>query len=749
MTRRLLVLAILLCLLRVSPAAGLTNSTPGGAPPVVPVRQQDSSFSIDREKSSDSTQSEHRRLWAEPIVEYLQSLARPDGGFGWNDQPDAHLTPTFAVIGSYYLLGQTAPNPDELAQFVRAHHPLLGENSEVNYSSNERRSFTYQQVQGLQWLGKEAGNFRKRVRDWKPPFNFPKYYELGANPIFKQVVMVLICRSLLDMPVADSASSIVEYLLSRQRPNGSFNNTPTEDGGDGSVLNTWWGIKALSILGRTDTLRNETVDWLQSTQHVDGGFTYQPGTEVAVVDDVVYTWAAIRALDALGAEPSDREGCIRHILSLWNADGGLGNRPGLPSQPMATYYALDALKELNALHRLSEHYFSTSVQKKPTPEPLPSDLKTFTVQVQAQGNGSPEEAVAIADALKIHLWGAKNADPDWLAAAQATADQKEVPVTFFPSNEDYGLYVHLPGVGRYSHLSDPMSPPDSTELLSRIEHQQDVIPWRMFKRHYVMPLEEAGGRMVAQVFSNEVLTRILLNDTVESRTGYAAISTFHHGQNFAFLWPYLFRYRHEIPFVALQDAHGDEAWWWADDLVGYRTIFLAEEPTWEGWLKALKNNWVVAVRHDDLTRFRTRMLGGAPGVQKFVREHEEEWKWWGEEPEDIQRPWVSVVAVAPDDRFEVARPEHGVTIRVRCWWRGRRKRTEPVVELVDLSVDSEPVSATLVERRNGQGQVTDHYHTYHLANPVPGTHTVHVTVRKIDSGEQSTRTIQFTVPADE
>lgn len=31
---------------------------------------------------------------------------------------------------------------------------------------------------------------------------------------------------------------------------------------------------------------------------------------------------------------------------------------------------------------------------------------------------------------------------------------------------------------------------------------------------------------------------------------------------------------------------------------GFRTVFLAVEPTWEGWLNALQENWVVAQKTD-------------------------------------------------------------------------------------------------------------------------------------------------------
>ncbi|HWH69016.1 MAG TPA: hypothetical protein VNT26_06510, partial [Candidatus Sulfotelmatobacter sp.] len=38
------------------------------------------------------------------VVRYLESLARPDGGYAWADQPESHLTPTYAVIGCYRVL---------------------------------------------------------------------------------------------------------------------------------------------------------------------------------------------------------------------------------------------------------------------------------------------------------------------------------------------------------------------------------------------------------------------------------------------------------------------------------------------------------------------------------------------------------------------------------------------------------------------------------------------------------------------
>jgi len=681
--------------------------------------------------------------WKEPVLGYLKSLARPDGGCGWEDQPDSHLTPTFAVIGCYRLLKKDPPAKKALAQFVHTHHPITGENAEAGKHAADLRTFVYQQIQSLLWLGEDAASFKGEVQRWTKPSSYPVVYERHGYPIFQQEMMAFTCRDLLGLPMDDISPDLIAYLLSRRRPNGSFNNTPSTEGSDGHVVNTLWGIRALRTIYAYEPLKEEVISWLRACQLPCGGFTYQPRADIGGIDDVAYTWAAVHLLKNYDAVPADRDTCVRYLRSLWNADGGFGDRPGLPSRPEATYYALDAL------HVLGETP-GTMRRAARVVEPLPSGLKVFTIQIEAQGNGSPIEAVELARALRIHLWGAKNALPGWVARAQAIANQQKMPVTFFTSNEEYGTFVSLAGIVTYSHTSDPIAPA-GVDFGPSMAGEQDN-SWVEFRQKRLAPLEKAGGRMVWQICDNEEFARIQMDDSVERGCGYTAISTFHFHQNFAYMLPFVFRYRHVIPFVSLQDAHGSEAWWWADELAGYRTVFLATEPTWQAWLKALKRQWVVAIRHDGVTRFHTRMLGGAPGVQDFVRQHETEWKWWGDQPDDIQRPLVSLVAVTPADIFEAARPDEGVTIRVRCWWQGRQWREKPVVELVNLSVDGKTVSPTLVERKDGTaakkgggGKLADHYHQLHLPASAPGKHTATATVRVIATKKEFQKTIHFTV----
>src|SRR5687768_3853971 len=91
-------------------------------------------------------------------IGYLETLARSDGGYGWEGQERSHLTPTFYVIGCYRLLGQTPPKKRELAEFIRTHHP-----SALKKLEQERRIFEFQQTQALTWLGKDAAVAKEKI----------------------------------------------------------------------------------------------------------------------------------------------------------------------------------------------------------------------------------------------------------------------------------------------------------------------------------------------------------------------------------------------------------------------------------------------------------------------------------------------------------------------------------------------------------------------------------------------------------
>ena len=667
------------------------------------------------------------------VTAYLGTLARPDHGYAWDDQPLSHLTPTYAVIGAYRLLGRMPPNRAALVEFVRTHHPR-----ELKKLEQERRIFDYQQVQALAWLDEDLAAFRPAIAACTRPLAYLRQYERHGHPVLQSELGAVLSHQLAGLPTAGLAGPFGAYLEVRRRANGSFNNTPAAEGGDGHVMNTWWALQARRVLGREVALRSELIAWLRACQRPGGGFTHAPSPEFGGVDDVAYTRAALRALQLLGATPARPAEALAYLHALANADGGFGDRPGWASNASATYHALDALTALGELGSVSR------VRRRPRPaaEILPDGLGIFSIQIEAHGQGSPAEAVDLARSLKIDLWGAKNARPEWLARARAIASAERAPVEFFVANEEYGTWVDVPGLGTYSHTSDIVAPTGADVGPSLAG--PEAVTWPAFRARRLEPLQRGGGRLAWQFGENEELVRMFLDDSVE-RGGFAMISTFHFGNpDFLNTEPFLNRWRGRIPFIALQDAHGPEPWWFADQTTGFRTLFLAKAPTWEGWLEALRRNWTVAVRRDVWTRGRTWLHAGSDAVRDHVLAREAEWRWWDNPA--ITRPKVSLVALTPADTLEAGRPERGVALRVRCAWENTAQGLPkaPLSELVRLTVDGREVRPSVVERRRPNGQREDHYHLHLLpAAEPPAGHEATVVVRDTATGALHERSVRF------
>ena len=675
---------------------------------------------------------------ARTITAYLKTLARPDDGYAWGDQEISHLTPTLGVIGSYHVLRQPPPQKERLAEYVRTHHPR-----ELKKLEQERRIFDYQQVQALTWLGADVSDFKTRISALTEPLEYKKQYERHGYPVFQSELGAVMSHALLGLPTAGIADAFGTYIDIRRRPNGSFNNTPAADGGDGHVMNTLWALQALGVLQRQVENKEALIAWLRSCQLPAGGFTYQPKPGFGGVDDIAYTRAAVKALKLLGAGPANRDACIAQIHSLANADGGFSDRAGWLSNATATWYALDALETLGALESLR------AVKRRPLRArvTLPSGLKVFSLQLESHGQGCPAEAVDLAQNLKLHFWGAKNAKPEWMARVRAIAQEKKVPVTFFTADEEYGTWVDIPGLGTYSHTSDLMAPfgADIGPPLGTRAAPPAPVSWPEFRTRRLAPLERAGGRLFWQFGENEELVRMFLDDSVE-RGGFSAISTYHFGNpDFMNSEPFLNRWRGRIPFVGIQDAHGTEPWWFSDQTTGFRTLFLATEPTWDAWLNALKQNWVVAVRHDVWTQGKTWMHSGFDEVREFVRAREADWRWW--DNPGIARPMVSLVVVSADDKLDSVRPESGSMLRVRCAWENTPHGLlkSPHSELIRLQIDGREVTPTLVAPANPNGLLRDHHYRWPLDALSPGKHTATADVRVLATKTKTSRTLEFSL----
>ena len=89
-----------------------------------------------------------------------------------------------------------------------------------------------------------------------------------------------------------------------------------------------------------------------------------------------------------------------------------------------------------------------------------------------------------------------------------------------------------------------------------------------------------------------------------------------------------------------------------------------------------------------------------------------------------------------------------MTLRVRCAWentaQGRPKK--PMAELVKLTLDGAEVSPKLVARPQPRAAAyADHYHEFHVPDPIRGKHTATVVVRVVATGATTSRTVGFTL----
>jgi hypothetical protein len=655
------------------------------------------------------------------IAAYLEHHRKEGGGYGWTSRTTAHVTPTFAVVGCYRLLELPVPNAEAVAAFAAAHYPVppgLGQQPLCRLD--------YELAQVLLWLGQKPED--ARAEKWTKPFVYSAYYEQGHNPTLQHQAMAVRVRKLLGLQTKDELSAWRDYFTGRRRANGTFNNTPAADGSGGHLINTLWATGALEDLGGEQKLEDATLEWVRSCQLPSGGFTWSPGATLGGVDNVIYTWAAVSLLKRAGSAPKDRTGCVRWLREQFVSEGGFRDRPGAKANLTATYYALDTLRLLHEPLRHESRHGPAIARTH-----LPSGLRIYSAQIEAPGNGSPTEAVGLAEALDIHLWTAKNTPPGWIAEAQRIADARGTSVQIARGDEEYGTYTRVAGFGMYSHLDDLVAP--GTAELGPYPPEKNVgMDWTTFRDTRIRKVRGANGRMVWQFNENEELTRILLDQTVADHS-YGAISGFHFGiGDFLEFEPFLMAWEGRIPMVGLQDAHGGESWWWAPQLEGFRTLYLASEPGWDGFVQAMDRQWILAVRRDATTQNQLQWTGALPEVREAIATRENEWSWWGANAQKRALPLAMLTVLRPGMKFEDGAPQEGMAVRLRLRFSGGKNPTrdlqeEPESELVSLQVDGKAVQPRSVVKPH------DRYLIYEL--PEGGGEAVAV-VREIASNREET-----------
>ncbi|MUH37003.1 hypothetical protein D9O36_14220 [Zobellia amurskyensis] len=298
--------------------------------------------------------AQQKRLDASSVISYILDHQKENGAFGPDNKEYTDLAWNYPAIGTLKLLGAKVPREKEAFEngnkswmeiiarkngpwywsfFQKAHLYNLFHISNINFEEGIKR--------GQYWEIK----FKSR----KNYLELPEYKE-GLFFDIPSLWHMIGAISLLDGKVTNKFY-IEKYLRDRQAENGAFvddiKDKPTPTDSETNLIVTSNAVLTLKSLESDVFNAQDCVKWLQSCQAEDGGFKYSPeSSDVANQSDVWYTWAALKALKALGSEPKNVKKCIEWLNSLQNYDGGFGDRPGWNSRIYSTFYAVSALSDL-------------------------------------------------------------------------------------------------------------------------------------------------------------------------------------------------------------------------------------------------------------------------------------------------------------------------------------------------------------------------------------------------------------------
>ncbi len=236
--------------------------------------------------------------WIYPVVhEYINnaySTAR--GGFGFRPSSTARVKYTYFGIRALRSMNDPLVTAPDIVQFILNSQNIDGGFGEQPSSSISYLTHTYWSIMSLQLLGN------------------------------------------LENSQLDS-EGLLNWLFYLRKPDGTFSNYP---GFNSSLVSTYRAMMIQQYMGITDiddgTLNATLMDYMDPS----GGYIPSQNRLVPTMEDTFY---GVSLALLLGQE-LDREHIQDFVLSLQNADGGFGLRPGFSSRLESSYYALLILRLL-------------------------------------------------------------------------------------------------------------------------------------------------------------------------------------------------------------------------------------------------------------------------------------------------------------------------------------------------------------------------------------------------------------------
>jgi len=527
------------------------------------------------------------------VTEYLLSLRKSDGSFGPADQEHVSgLWWTYHALESLSELGYKMEWP------LKPMFASPGDPWEI-YQSLRLMSLTGRRPN----IGNDTLSILLRsAKPWTREDELTGYF---GPPKLSDIYYSLRALHLLNCTVARK-DELVLWLVSRRNPDGGWGNLMSESS---HVSFTYYAMQILRLLDANVSTEG-VADFVRKCQNADGGYGWAPGQ----ASDVKYTYEALSLLKMANADSYPRS-VVEWLLTLQNPDGGFGCKPGWPSDVESTHLAIACFGIMGDLDTVRR----ARAVRASLEEPIDDGFHVYTAVLEAAGSAwgraeSPGYIVGYAAQAGIDLLGIKTSNMSFVNECRLYAREHGIPVQIVASDEQYAANLNISSIGAFGHVANIVG--EHFFVFPR------MATWSVFKRD-IKRLHDLQGLIHLQTDYCPEFTIALLDDSVLSGDGYDAASFDLLGQ------PWTERYWRVLPMIYSADAHYD-LWQTRHKYETDRTLFIARNNTWEGFLDAVRANRIVRVFLDGREGVNVIMVG-RPLAVKYVRDRMEEWAWWLEE----------------------------------------------------------------------------------------------------------------------
>ena len=590
--------------------------------------------------------TDYKTVDSASVSRYILSCQKSNGGFGPLDMEYTDLAWTYPAVHALTILGSDIPNHDSC--YKNGGQSWIEKVSWRNgpwYWSLHQKANLYKVINRTGPLEDGFLPDQEWLLQFKPRTNYTEFREYTDGYFFDMASLwnVVEAIDILNGTI-ENKDYVENYILPRQTISGGFDDmlgdriSPEND--RSHIMVTHDAVMVLNTLDISIPSKSDLIDWIRSCQTAEGGFQWHPDhISYSNKADVWYTWAAVRALKVLGAEPLNVDDCIEWLNSLQNYDGGFGDRPGWSSRLYSTYYAIHSLEMLTGdIEKAISEKKMTKNNKTRIPE---GKYSIFQAHHKSPPGGT--EMVDTVVSIGLNLIAVKTTEAEVVnndgisevvrkAREYARGKGYTLEIVDSPENHRH-RFKWLSGM-EGNHISNFMIPPDlSMEerniYLSAYDAGIHSYDWHIFKEKVIRPMMDFGTLFYPELDYTMLNAYMVYDEGLDGNIGFNGVPAAHFG-NYDWVrhFPYKERWIGQLPMIADGDAHGDIYEWryWLDS---FRNVYIAKSHNYYDYIDASLNGRSVCVIRFPETG-EVRYYGSAETID-YLKRHKVDWKWWHDE----------------------------------------------------------------------------------------------------------------------